>query len=294
MKFLINIKQILFTLFLSIGIAPQLAAMEDNKPLPEILDRLLLHYSVIGDVCEMRRVLDLGANIEARDKHADETPLILAVSKGHPEAVEFLLDNGADPNNRTKTGDTALTYCTNATGKIRLKIFKLLLDHGVQVNAQNENGGTALFYQAQQDPASCLLLMEHGADPTLRFHTENTPLLHSAKYCKHVPSYIPIIQGQYRINRVMEITLLCLNRIKRDPSLSEKIRISAGELYRQFNTLLRPYLGNYIPLKQLLNMQDNNGKRAFDHKQIDWLNPDKIYEMLEPKPTTENSKCSIQ
>lgn len=290
-------RKIIVTLFLTISFAPQVIPME---PTQEMLDKSLIVAAKKGNVQRIKEWLDAGANIEARWDSWGLTPLMISVMYGQEDVCEFFLDNGANLHARDSKQNTVLTtgFIPTVEADTRIRLIKVLLNHGSDVNAQNEAGGSALFYAGQRHPAVCAFLMQNGANPTLRFkRTEETPLIHSAQFYTVPKTYIIILQTQYQINRAMEVTLLCLNRIKRDMTQPKKIRICAGELYRQFNTLLKPHMGNYIPLKQLLNMQDTQGKRAYDYLQNEYLNPDTVYEALDALEKSRNgwfSNCSIQ
>lgn len=142
-------------------------------------------------------------------------------------------------------------------------------------------------------------LLEDGADILSRdgFETGLTILLIQARIST-VTSWRAdaiaicklVVNHQKQINAAIETTLLCLNRVRRDSQQSAKMRISTGELYRQFKTLLLPHLGPYLPIQQLLNMRDHENKRAYDHLRIDCLRP-AAQDYLESACLPE---CSVQ
>jgi ankyrin repeat protein len=70
------------------------------------------------------------------------TPLQFAVREGSLETVKLLLDSGADVNQRSEFGWTALLV---ATQNRYYKIGFLLLDHGADPNIANEGGWTPLY-----------------------------------------------------------------------------------------------------------------------------------------------------
>ena len=84
-----------------------------------------------------------------------------------PEVIKYLLDQGADPNAKTMTGNTPLHYkkCPEAVD--------LLLKSGANPNAINSYGNTPLHKQT--DKRSVQLLLESGAD----------------RYAKNEIGYIP-------------------------------------------------------------------------------------------------------
>jgi hypothetical protein len=60
-----------------------------------------------GDVPGLQRLLKMSVDIDSRDS-LGRTALMLATLRGHAEAVDILLDNGADPNVADHRGTTPL------------------------------------------------------------------------------------------------------------------------------------------------------------------------------------------
>ena len=101
-------------------------------------------------------------NVEVRTAQ-DESPLMMASLKGQLDLVRKLVDRGADVN---KPGWAPLHYAaTNG----HLKIMELLLDENAYIDAASPNGTTPLMMAAHYgSPAAVKLLLEAGADPTIR------------------------------------------------------------------------------------------------------------------------------
>jgi uncharacterized protein len=94
---------------------------------------------------------------------ADETPLMMAVLKGHNALAAAMLDKDADVN---KTGWTPLHYAATS-GNIELT--RLLLEKHAYIDAESPNGSTPLMMAAQYGTLSAVkLLLEEGADPLLK------------------------------------------------------------------------------------------------------------------------------
>ncbi|NIO49585.1 MAG: serine hydrolase [Candidatus Aminicenantes bacterium] len=102
--------------------------------------------------------------------------LIEAADKGDSEAVEALLDSGADINARDEQNQTALHL---AAGRGHTPVVKLLLERGADVNAKNLLGRTPLLvpvYRGSLDIVRALL--NAGADVEARSeYAGQTPLL---------------------------------------------------------------------------------------------------------------------
>lgn len=85
-----------------------------------------------------------------------------------PEVAEVLLEAGADLFVQDNAGNTLL-HGTDA----RLGCWPLFLSAGLDVNARNKWGETPLH--RAECAESVQLLMQHGADPTLRNNDGKTP-----------------------------------------------------------------------------------------------------------------------
>ena len=92
-----------------------------------------------GDLAAIERHLQDGADINGIDPVSGQTPLVWAALLGQLEAVDWLLQNGAAVNDRTKDGGTPL-HAAAFLG--RVEVAKLLLQHGADTEAKNNNGDT--------------------------------------------------------------------------------------------------------------------------------------------------------
>ena len=92
--------------------------------------------------------------------------------------IEALLKAGADPNESTSNGTTALMTAATAGNP---DAVKMLLDHGADVNVrENSHGETALMFAAAADGAAVVrVVAAHGADMKI---TAAVTLLEKPKY----------------------------------------------------------------------------------------------------------------
>jgi hypothetical protein len=72
-----------------------------------------LHAAEEGDLPSLRRQLDRHVDIDSRDS-LGRTALMLATLRGQAEAVDLLLDNGADPNVADNRGTTPVQVARQA------------------------------------------------------------------------------------------------------------------------------------------------------------------------------------
>jgi ankyrin repeat protein len=93
-----------------------------------------------GDLARMDLLIDKGADPNQVDPDNGMTPLGDAVLAAQMESVERLLLRGADPNRRAN-GNTALHW---AASKGDIEIARILLDHGANPTVRNREGQTPL------------------------------------------------------------------------------------------------------------------------------------------------------
>jgi ankyrin repeat protein len=120
-----------------------------------------------------------GADPNARDA-SGQTALMLAADSASSQIVRALIAHGANVNARNPHGYTALMLAAGSTCPVRARvrnIVALLLDHGANVNARSKDGSTALLcavFPGNLDVAERLL--KSGADPNAADHSGFTAL----------------------------------------------------------------------------------------------------------------------
>ncbi len=123
-----------------------------------------LFLAVKGDALKVAAALLEWPKLEAETRNsADESPLMLASLKGQVAMVQKLIDKGGDVN---KPGWAPLHY---AATRGHLEIITILLDNHAYIDASSPNGSTPLMMAALYGtPSAVKLLLEAGADPTLK------------------------------------------------------------------------------------------------------------------------------
>ena len=121
-----------------------------------------LHWAV-HDLAKVRLLVLRGANVNAKQIEG-RTPVYQAAVLGGGRAVlQFLLENGGNPNIPSLIGNTPLGL---AAGRGDTAAMLLLLDKGANVNAKNGAGATPLMAAAANgNPRAVQLLLDRGADP---------------------------------------------------------------------------------------------------------------------------------
>lgn len=136
-------------------------------------ERQLHMKAAAGDSSGVRRLIRLGVDVSAKDK-SGQSPLAWAVSLGHADVVQLLLEAGADANARGESG-TVLMY---ASFNGDADVVALLLKGGADVGMEGENGLTALTYAIFHGHTYVTaLLLKAGADVNAKVEGGRTPLM---------------------------------------------------------------------------------------------------------------------
>jgi ankyrin repeat protein len=123
---------------------------------------LLAAGSRFWNIEALEYLLDHGADIEARNRNGD-TPLMAAVGSDYPngfwkeKTMRVLLDRGANPNALNKNLQTCLNMADGAI------VVRLLLHHGADITIGKIPPLTSAVVAMDTDAAK--LLLEAGADP---------------------------------------------------------------------------------------------------------------------------------
>jgi ankyrin repeat protein len=161
-----------FMLLLGLGAALLAAGACDQGP-----ETPLKEAAARNDVTALHQLLDDG---HQADEGGDSwTALIWASRSGSIEAINLLLDSGADVNLPGPTGDDwDATPLQHAILQRQIAVARLLLDRGADPNRGPGLGSLAPLFLAagDADPAILKLLLAHGADPAVEDENGATPL----------------------------------------------------------------------------------------------------------------------
>jgi ankyrin repeat protein len=158
----------------------ELLAIESSRPGADAGDNdgsaALIEASFEGDKQAVELLIQEGANLDARDRLGD-TALMSAALKGHIEIVELLLSKGADVSLADNWGNTALIDSAKYARDSTCDIIALLVGNAADVNAKNKLGLTALIFAAQGghvENIGCLIAA--GADVNAKSKSGETAL----------------------------------------------------------------------------------------------------------------------
>ena len=150
------------------------------RPDPSSLSTALSNASYSGRLEAVEYLLQHGADPNIRPPSGDP-PLVAAAQSGVPAFLQEILNYRPDISIRGREGRTALIAGVDAFHTVegnqvnRLEIARLLLAAGAEIDARNDNGETALIKNAW-DPKIAILLIQHGADVNASDNRGWTPL----------------------------------------------------------------------------------------------------------------------
>ena len=152
---------------------------ENQQSVPHGGNTALTFAARVGDVSSARMLVNAGADVDDADARGASV-MVLAAHSGFVDLVEFVLDEGADPN-AAEAGFSALHLAIMRRDE---NLGRQLLDHGADPNARITNwtptrrasadwhihpaliGATPFWLAARfTQPGFMRLLAEHGADP---------------------------------------------------------------------------------------------------------------------------------
>ncbi|GLI69126.1 hypothetical protein VaNZ11_013681 [Volvox africanus] len=155
-----------------------------------VCGRSLLDAVRNNSVETVQDILGSGCDNINECDNQQNTPLILAASKGSVALLRLLLGAGADASRQNSSGHTALTRAC-AAGKV--EVVQLLLqapNAQTHLHLQDNHGNTALLWCARTGNAQlCRLLIDAGANVNQADGGGRTPIFHAC-----VASSLPVAE----------------------------------------------------------------------------------------------------
>jgi ankyrin repeat protein len=154
-------------------VAATLSAAAASPTLSEITDVIRGNdLSKLKQLVQSREAANVSSGLGA-------TPLHYAAIYGSPEAIEFLLNAGADPNARDQSGATPLVYAAWSYERTRL-----LVEHDAEVNLATKHGITPLLVASgvHGNFRTVRYLLEKGADLNARTEENEDVLMRAASF----------------------------------------------------------------------------------------------------------------
>jgi ankyrin repeat protein len=178
------------------GNSPLLVAIYTGRSdvLPVLLERgarpSFFEVCAAGLTAEVRRQLGADPGAARQWAHDGWTPLHLAAFFGHREVAEALLEAAADVRALSRNAEANLPINAAAAGpraERRPDVVRLLIDRGSPVDGRGSPTAHTPLHEAAYngDVALVRLLLERGADPSLRTGEGQTPLEIATQQGRH-------------------------------------------------------------------------------------------------------------
>lgn len=136
-------------------------------------ERGIWQAAIDNDLSKVKLLTGKGTSVNIKD-NSGYTALHYAARAGNIEIAKYLLDSGADPNSRTKTGrDTPLHRAAYQGHDV---MVSLLLQRGADPMLQNSDGQTALHKAASMKRTEVvkLLLVNSPSLVSIKDNRDNT------------------------------------------------------------------------------------------------------------------------
>lgn len=133
----------------------------------------LIEAAADNDLATVRALVPSELAPDTQDANMMSAAAVASIY-GHRGIVEYLLDQGADPNLECGAGTTLAIAAGWANS---LAVVRLLLQHEADPNLTDKKGTTPLLasiYSPESSPAIFEALLDAGADPTYRSPEGNT------------------------------------------------------------------------------------------------------------------------
>ncbi|KAM7432894.1 Protein fem-1 B [Porites harrisoni] len=135
--------------------------------------------AVNGNTDILRCFIENKADVDARTGNCHCTLLIVASKYGHTNAVNVLLQYGANVALTDKSGRTALHFAAGSSDN-SCEILRGLIENGADIDKGRNDNQTPLMIAAQKGHVSvATFLIEHGANVDLQDENGNTALHHT-------------------------------------------------------------------------------------------------------------------
>ncbi len=135
-----------------------------------------------GTAAQVRKELESGANINAKDQYGSTALFAAAESNERLDVLQALMGAGINPKEKNTEGDTALHFA--AQSNKNPEIVRALIKAGNEVNQTDDDLRTPLFLAAvcNKNPKVLELLIKLGADITAKTKTGLTPLMGAKRH----------------------------------------------------------------------------------------------------------------
>ena len=152
-------------------------------------------------------LVNRGANLKLASKKG-YTPLLVAADQGHFNLLKYFISKGGSVFDKTSDGFTSVM----AAAKYFPEIMEFLIQQGVDPNAKTTYGGTALMAAAKTgNPKSVEILLKHGVQVGVKTHKDNHAIKYVVESGRTWRDYVEEKSEEIKQNEKIAIWNLLLN-----------------------------------------------------------------------------------
>eukprot|EP00735_Rhodelphis_limneticus_P002216 TRINITY_DN13013_c0_g1::TRINITY_DN13013_c0_g1_i1::g.11121::m.11121 TRINITY_DN13013_c0_g1::TRINITY_DN13013_c0_g1_i1::g.11121 ORF type:complete len:174 (-),score=26.56,sp/Q9UU77/YQMA_SCHPO/50.50/4e-27,Ank_4/PF13637.1/1.1e-08,Ank_4/PF13637.1/2.1e-10,Ank_4/PF13637.1/0.039,Ank_2/PF12796.2/1.1e-14,Ank_2/PF12796.2/0.016,Ank/PF00023.25/1.1,Ank/PF00023.25/2.1e-09,Ank/PF00023.25/0.054,Ank_5/PF13857.1/17,Ank_5/PF13857.1/1.6e-12,Ank_5/PF13857.1/0.21,Ank_3/PF13606.1/0.45,Ank_3/PF13606.1/1.2e-07,Ank_3/PF13606 len=122
-----------------------------------------------GDMNAVKKYLENGISVDAKDPNG-YTPVHAAASYAHTDLLKYLISLGANVNIQDEEGDTPLHFCEDGEST------KILLEHGADPSIRNSDDKTAADVAIEDDREEVAIAL--GAGERYRMYLATLQQMH--------------------------------------------------------------------------------------------------------------------
>lgn len=166
-----------------------IAAYEHNDlvTLDEVIDsgvnlNAALHAASLRKYSPLvKKLLESGADPNSKIKTGETILISSIINDANEETIKLLIDAGANVNQPITTGLTPLMFSSSHHTPSQLKIMKLLINAGAELDVQDKQGYSAIKYAVHSNSYNSnkrvKLLLDSGANINLQDNEGKTVLM---------------------------------------------------------------------------------------------------------------------
>lgn len=221
--------------------------------------KLLLDACKIGDISEVKQLVDNGAPLSA--DWLGTSPLHLAAQYGHAETADILLKAGASRDTRTKVDRTPL-HIASLEG--HLSIVSLLIANGSEIDAKDLLKMTPLHWAVERGHYDVVdYLLAHGADVNILSKFDKTPI--DIAYDNGRNDMIPLLEKHVNSSRPKNNNqIIAIQNIKTRPTILPNKANRNQKLVKNSSSANNSLNDNSISSTNNNNNNNNNKSFAMD------------------------------
>ena len=250
------------------------------------------------DIGTIKALINAGAKVNDQTIYGI-TPLMYAVQQPHEklalQVVRLLIESGAEIN-VTDNGDKNVLFFLNE--ELNPEIVKYLLDKGANPNQKDHSGNTPIMQMCNQEFVQ--MLLDAGADINVRNRAGNTPLIANARYCASEKLCKLMVKAGANINAQNEDGQTVLfNAVRRHQSDIVSYLVSAGIDVNIKDYTGKSAIetitdsSSYTDIIQILKNAGATDSPMPDPKKDEIIDKDKIKKKLENLKFKRNKRGSI-